>query len=295
MFIFLIGNMQIYLQVETIRSEEMKSKLRDIGRWMHFKTLPESLQEEVKRCQQHVWRETKGVDVENLLNNLPKDLRRDIKLHLCLHMLKKVHIFEIMDDQYLNEMCDRLKPVLHRHGSYIIRKGDTIDGMLFITGGRVLRKITNGAGFFYRVPVDFCGEELALWALDPRSSSNPPVSTKSVEACTDVEGFALMADDVKHVVSLFMQNLTNAKQLCHVFKQTWAAYAIQAAWRRCSENKHKKSPRSITRTIYSSRFAAIVIHAILHNAAAKDANTSQREPTMHPRKPVEPDYVNSFE
>ncbi|KAK3219059.1 hypothetical protein Dsin_013029 [Dipteronia sinensis] len=268
-FHYCLQRADIYVQVETIRSEEMKLKLRDIERWMPFKKLPVRLQEEVKRYQQHVWRETKGVDVENLLNNLPKDLRRDIMRHLCLHMLKKVSIFEIMDEQYLNEMCDRLKPVLHRHGSYIIRKGDKIEGMHFITGGRVRSKI----GFFYCVPVEFCGEELALWALDSRSSSNPPVSIRSVEACTDVEGFALMADDVKCVVSSFMQNLTNAEQLCHVFKQTWAAYAIQAAWHSFSENKHKKSLSSSTSTINSSRFAATVIHAIRHNAAAKYSNT----------------------
>lgn len=62
---------QIYLQSKTMRSEEMRLKLREIEQWMPYQKLSKDLQQQVKKHQGHVWRETRGVDVENFLNTLP--------------------------------------------------------------------------------------------------------------------------------------------------------------------------------------------------------------------------------
>ena len=90
LFALLIGNMQTYLQSLTIRLEEMRVKRRDSEQWMHHRMLPPDLRERVRRYDQYKWLETKGVDEENLVQNLPKDLRRDIKRHLCLALLMRV-------------------------------------------------------------------------------------------------------------------------------------------------------------------------------------------------------------
>ncbi|KAG8070430.1 hypothetical protein GUJ93_ZPchr0006g42261 [Zizania palustris] len=82
-------------------------------------------------------------------------------LRLCL----LVPMFENMDDQLLDAMCDRLKPMLYTEASCIIRKGD--------------------------LARDFCGEELLTWALDPTSASNLPSSTRTVKTLSEVEAFAL--------------------------------------------------------------------------------------------------------
>nr|POF20460.1 cyclic nucleotide-gated ion channel 1 [Quercus suber] len=46
---------------------------------------------------------------------------------------------------------------------------------------------------------DFCGEEHFAWAMNPRSSTCLPISTRTVIAQTDVEAFALRATDLKFV------------------------------------------------------------------------------------------------
>lgn len=68
----------------------MRLKAQEIEQWTPFRKLSGKLQQQVKKYQRYVWREIKGVDVENLLNNLPKDLRRNIMRELCLDLLKKV-------------------------------------------------------------------------------------------------------------------------------------------------------------------------------------------------------------
>lgn len=82
---------QTYLQSLTIRLEEMRVKRRDSEQWMHHRLLPPDLRERVRRYDQYKWLETRGVDEQSLVESLPKDLRRDIKRHLCLALVKRVN------------------------------------------------------------------------------------------------------------------------------------------------------------------------------------------------------------
>ena len=82
--------LQTYLQSLTIRLEEMRVKRRDSEQWMHHRLLPQELRERVRRYDQYKWLETRGVDEESLVRSLPKDLRRDIKRHLCLALVRRV-------------------------------------------------------------------------------------------------------------------------------------------------------------------------------------------------------------
>ncbi|CAL9008844.1 unnamed protein product [Prunus brigantina] len=317
LFSFLIGNMQTYLQSTTTRLEEMRVKRRDAEQWMSHRLLPENLRERIRRYEQYKWQETRGVDEENLICNLPKDLRRDIKRHLCLALLMRVPMFEKMDEQLLDAMCDLLKPVLYTEESYIVREGDPVDEMLFIMRGRLLTMTTNGGrtGFFnseYLKAGDFCGEELLTWALDPHSSSNLPISTRTVQALSEVEAFALKADDLKFVASQFRR--LHSKQLRHTFRlysqqwRTWAACFIQAAWRRHCKKKLETSlleeenrlqdalakagtsSPSLGATIYASRFAANILRTIRRSGTRK-ARVPERLPAMLLQKPAEPDFT----
>ncbi|RYR05389.1 hypothetical protein Ahy_B06g085247 isoform C [Arachis hypogaea] len=318
LFSFLIGNMQTYLQSTTTRLEEMRVKRRDAEQWMSHRLLPDSLRQRIRRYEQYKWQETRGVDEDNLICNLPKDLRRDIKRHLCLALLMRVPMFEKMDEQLLDAMCDRLKPVLYTEESYIVREGDPVDEMLFIMRGRLLTMTTNGGrtGFFnseYLKAGDFCGEELLTWALDPHSSSNLPISTRTVQTLSEVEAFALKADDLKFVASQFRR--LHSKQLRHTFRfysqqwRTWAACFIQAAWRRYAKKKLEESlveeenrlkdalakvggsSPSLGATIYASRFAANALRLLRRNRTRK-TRMPERIPPMLLQKPAEPDFTD---
>eukprot|EP00262_Sarcandra_glabra_P006510 TRINITY_DN1883_c0_g3_i1.p1 TRINITY_DN1883_c0_g3~~TRINITY_DN1883_c0_g3_i1.p1 ORF type:complete len:232 (-),score=32.07 TRINITY_DN1883_c0_g3_i1:207-902(-) len=226
-------------------------------------------------------------------------------------------MFEKMDDQLLDAMCDRLKPALYTEQSHIVREGDPVDEMLFIMRGKLESVTTNGGrtGFFNSDVLkagDFCGEELLTWALDPHSSSNLPTSTRTVWAHSEVEGFALVADDLKFVASQFRR--LHSKQLRHTFRfcsqqwRTWAACFIQAAWRRhckkkMEESLHEEEDRlrfalekgsvsspSLGAAIYASRFAANALRALRRNGTRK-IRLPERLPPMLLQKPAEPDFT----
>ncbi|XP_031262125.1 cyclic nucleotide-gated ion channel 1-like [Pistacia vera] len=232
LFLFLIGNMQTYLQSKTIRSEEMRLKGREI---------------------EYIWQETNGVDVDNLPNNLPKDLRMNIKRELCLELLKKVEEFKKLNETTLDALCDCVKPAFYIERTHIIREGDPIEEMLFIVHGKLWTytskaKTTASASASestehckenknknckikdHLKDGDFCGEEFIAWALDEPSSSNLPMSTRTIQALTKVEAFALVADDLKNVFIKYHLSSSCELNLNHPMIQ--AARVIQDAWRR---------------------------------------------------------------
>ncbi|KAJ0267212.1 Cyclic nucleotide-gated ion channel 1 [Hirschfeldia incana] len=319
LFSFLIGNMQTYLQSTTTRLEEMRVKRRDAEQWMSHRLLPENLRKRIRRYEQYKWQETRGVNEENLLSNLPKDLRRDIKRHLCLALVMRVPMFEQMDEQLLDALCDRLQPVLYTEESYIVREGDPVDEMLFIMRGKLLTMTTNGGrtGFFNSEHLgagDFCGEELLTWALDPHTSTNLPISTRTVQALVEVEAFALKADNLKFVASQFRR--LHSKQLRHTFRfysqqwRTWAACFIQAFWRRCVKKRLEESLReeenrlqdalakeacgsspSFGTTMYASRFAANILRTVRKSGSVHKPRMLERmTPMLLLQKPAEPDF-----
>ena len=58
---------------------------------MRHRQLPHELRERVRRFIQYKWLATRGVNEESILEVLPADLRRDIKRHLCLDLVRRVN------------------------------------------------------------------------------------------------------------------------------------------------------------------------------------------------------------
>ncbi|XP_010235733.1 uncharacterized protein LOC100844899 isoform X5 [Brachypodium distachyon] len=241
LFALLIGNMQSYLQATMIRLEEWRTKRTDMERWMHHRQIPQQLKQCVRRYQQYTWVATRGVDEEALLKDLPMDIRRDIKRHLCLDLVRRVPLFDEMDERTLEAICERLRPALYTRGTRLVRELDPVDSMLFIIRGYLDSYTTQGgrSGFFNSCRIgagEFCGEELLTWALDPRPSEYLPRSTRTVRAVSEVEAFALVAEDLRFVASQFRR--LHSARIRHRFRfyshqwRTWAACFIQAAWRR---------------------------------------------------------------
>ncbi|KAL6508777.1 Protein CNGC15c [Orobanche hederae] len=262
LFALLIGNMQTYLQSTTVRLEEWRIRRTDTEQWMHHRQLPQELRQSVRKYDQYKWLATRGVDEEALLKGLPLDLRRDIKRHLCYDLVRRVPLLDQMDERMLDAICERLKPALCTQSTCLVREGDPVNEMLFIIRGNLDSYTTNGGrtGFFNSCrigPGDFCGEELLTWALDPRPSVTLPSSTRTVKAISEVEAFALRAEDLKFVAAQFRR--LHSKQLRHRFRfysqqwRGWAACFVQAAWRRYKKRRGAAELRAFESLVLESK------------------------------------------
>ncbi|XP_051113274.1 protein CNGC15b [Andrographis paniculata] len=309
LFALLIGNMQTYLQSTTVRLEEWRIRRMDTEQWMHHRQLPQELRQLVRKYDQYKWVATRGVDEEALLEGLPLDLRRDIKRHLCYDLVRRVPLFDQMDERMLDAICERLKPALCTPKTCLVREGDPVDEMLFVIRGNLDSYTTNGGrtGFFNSCRIgsgDFCGEELLTWALDPRPSVVLPSSTRTVRAISEVEAFALSAEDLKFVAGQFRR--LHSKRLRQKFRfyshhwRAWAVCFIQAAWRR------RKRRRSAAELRESESVAADWLadgKELLRPVSGSGSGSGvrkgrgggsnkHREPARSLPKPAEPDFFS---
>ncbi|ESR35395.1 hypothetical protein CICLE_v10006626mg, partial [Citrus x clementina] len=226
LFVLFIGNMEMYLQSVTIKSENVRLKEREIEQWMSSRQLSEKFQMEFKKYQPYKWQEIPRIDVASNLLNLPKDLKRNIKRELCLEQIKQVQELKKFNEATLDSLCECLKLAYYNERSYIGREGNPVDEMLFVVQGKLrvytsvstVRTGSQRTGHrdhknHHLKGGDFCGEELVAWFQADPYSSNFPVSTRTIQALTDVEAFVLMADD--------LQNLFIKQHSVHFLQSYW--------------------------------------------------------------------------
>ncbi|KAI5332552.1 hypothetical protein L3X38_022681 [Prunus dulcis] len=230
LFVYLIGNVQIFIQMETTKSEKLKQKnffdqikqkieLKGpaIEAWMAKNGIPDDMKKEIMENINQKLKEDKDADLENLFNVLPWYTKKSLKRFLCLNILSQVQLLKEMDDQVLKMMCDYLMPVTYPENKIIFRKGDPMDRMLLIIEGTLLRCSTNpdpslthggetkeDSGSMATNEVvekrEVYGEELLTWA-SASGQFNLPTCPENVRCHTNVEGFALSAMDLTSVAS----------------------------------------------------------------------------------------------
>nr|XP_024397361.1 cyclic nucleotide-gated ion channel 2-like [Physcomitrium patens]PNR39348.1 hypothetical protein PHYPA_019626 [Physcomitrium patens] len=240
LFTLLIGNIQVFLHSTTARKVKSQLRARDIEWWMRRRQLPNEIRRRVRQYERHMWAATRGIDEVATIRDLPESLRRDIKRHLCYELVRKVPLFEQVDDQILNIICERLKPKLFTKNETVLNEGEPVRQMLFIVRGNIgssYRLRHNRTSKCVLGPSHFCGDELISWCLSKPLRDNLPLSTTTLTTLTVTEAFALDALDLKYLTQHFQhkfanENLKRAVRSHSCSWQTWAAVTIQLGWRR---------------------------------------------------------------
>ncbi|XP_024537641.1 cyclic nucleotide-gated ion channel 2 isoform X1 [Selaginella moellendorffii] len=119
LFTLLIGNIQVFLHSMTAKKEEMRLKIRDLEVWMKRRQLPSRLRHRVRQYERQKWAALRGVDEHAMVRELPEGVRRDVKRHLCLDLVRQVPLFYQMDEIVLDTICDRVKPLMFIKGETV--------------------------------------------------------------------------------------------------------------------------------------------------------------------------------
>ncbi|XP_027190604.1 cyclic nucleotide-gated ion channel 4 isoform X2 [Cicer arietinum] len=164
----LIGNIKVFLHATTSKKQVMRLKMTNIEWWMRKRQLPQGLRQRVRNYERQRWAAMRGVDECQLIKNLPEGLRRDIKYHLCLGLVRQVPLFQHMDELVLENICDRVKSLVFTKGETLTREGDPVQRMLFVVRGhlqssQVLRDGVKSCCMLG--PGNFSGDELLSWCL----------------------------------------------------------------------------------------------------------------------------------
>ncbi|XP_061358805.1 cyclic nucleotide-gated ion channel 4-like [Gastrolobium bilobum] len=247
----LIGNIKVFLHATTSKKQAMQLKMRNIEWWMSKRRLPQGFRQRVRNYERQHWAAMRGVDEFQLTKNLPEGLRRDIKYHLCLDLVRQVPLFQHMDDLVLENICDRVKSLVFTKGETITREGDPVQRMLFVVRGhlqssQVLREGVKSCCMLG--PGNFSGDELLSWCLRRPFIERLPASSSTLVTLETTEAFGLEAEDVKYVTQHFRYTFVKekVKRSARYYSpgwRTWAAVAIQLAWR---SYKHRLTLTSLS-------------------------------------------------
>ncbi|KAL8507549.1 hypothetical protein ACS0TY_018190 [Phlomoides rotata] len=247
----LIGNIKVFLHATTSKKQAMQLKMRNIEWWMRKRRLPVTFRQRVRNYERQRWAAMRGVDECEMTRNLPEGLRRDIKYHLCLDLVRQVPLFQHMDNLVLENICDRVKSLIFTKGETITREGDPVQRMLFIVRGhlqssQVLRDGVKSCCMLG--PGNFSGDELLSWCLRRPFVERLPPSSSTLVTLETTEAFGLEAQDLKYVTQHFRYTFVNekVKRSARYYSpgwRTWAAVAIQLAWTRY---KHRLTLTSLS-------------------------------------------------
>ncbi|KAL6138625.1 hypothetical protein ACLB2K_063906 [Fragaria x ananassa] len=152
------------------------------------------------------------------------DVPKDMKTVIMETVRYSVSLLEEIGDQVLKAISEHLNWVFYAVDSYIIREGEPLRKMFFIRQGTALTYTTrtdqmsggstSGSSIIDKLKKgDLYGEELLEWAFNFGSSSNLPVSTRTVVSHEIVEAFVIRAKDLKKIVSMFWWQFSRKLQL----------------------------------------------------------------------------------
>ncbi|PON50121.1 Voltage dependent potassium channel [Parasponia andersonii] len=219
----------IHLKLETIISKAKRQQWNNTDHtaqlWMLRNSIPRHVMPMIKKYVEHRFQNHDDhVDLVNLLSVLPVPLLQNV------------------DDEVLKEIIKHLKPVTYAENSYIVRKGEPIGFMLFVTNGVVLifGDDHSPAKCIAKAKGDYYGDELVEWQLKSGSYSELPISTANVQSHTKVEGLALRAVDLKHVLSKYWWKIPISTRYELVLLKRFAVNSIGEAWQRCLLRRQRK-------------------------------------------------------
>ncbi|XP_024960206.1 cyclic nucleotide-gated ion channel 2-like [Cynara cardunculus var. scolymus] len=240
LFTLLIGNIQVFLHAVMAKKRKMQLRCRDMEWWMKRRQLPSLLRQRVRTYERQNWALMGGEDEMEMIKDLPEGLRRDIKRFLCLELIRMVPLFHNLDDLILDNICDRVKPLVFSKDEKIIREGDPIQRMVFIVQGRVKSTQNLSKGVIATSILDpggYLGDELLSWCLRRPFINRLPASSATFTCVESTEAFGLDANHLRYVTDHFRYKFANErlKRTVRYYSsnwRTWAAVNIQLGWRR---------------------------------------------------------------
>ncbi|KAG2700656.1 hypothetical protein I3760_06G008800 [Carya illinoinensis] len=265
LFLYFIGNLQVYMQWDTsneldeIKSKWLKNKvhekLRTIKDWMSTIGLPDELKQKVEdyvtaKVLEDQKIQNNDFDTKNPFPHLSEEIKRLIKINLCLPLLRTVPIFEKESEELLSKITgsEHLKHVHYNQNNLIAREGKSLNKIIFVVKGTVCCNHDNKTECPEKC--DLIGESLVEWALESPKQSDRPLSTRNFKCLTEVEAFCLTARDLKDIISQNwwkFSELRNNAQFDSEQLKHFAASSIQREWRRLNHSIQPKQERTSKR------------------------------------------------
>ena len=171
MYGYIIGNLASMLASSDLARTQFRTKMEQVQTFMHYRDVPDELQESVKQYYDYLWNNRRGFDESAVLKDLPSSLKLQVALHLNRDIIEKVPMFKGAPDELIRQIVLNLKPALFTPGDYVFRKGELGDQMYFISRGKVDIVSEDGQTIFATLSDGAFFGEIALLFSSERTAS----------------------------------------------------------------------------------------------------------------------------
>jgi len=137
MYSYMIANVASLVANLDIARSNYQRKLEEVNAYLRAQRIPSELQERVRDYYSYLWTKQRGVNVANVLDDIPRGLTQEILMFLNREVLNRVEIFRGAEELFIRESVQLLRPHVFLPDEYIIRQGEYADCMYFLTGGEV--------------------------------------------------------------------------------------------------------------------------------------------------------------
>ena len=143
-YAFIIGSVASLLSSIQAAKNTHWERIDSVTEFLRQRHVPADINSKVRNYYEYVWDHSRGVDKNDLLNDLPGPLRLEILLHLAKKILDTVPLFKYCSPVLRNELLISLESRTYSPDSYIVREGESGKAIYFITEGSV--EITSEEG-----------------------------------------------------------------------------------------------------------------------------------------------------
>lgn len=143
-YAFIIGSIASLLSSIQAAKNTHWERIDSVTEYLRQRHVPADINSKVRNYYEYVWDHSRGVDKNELLNDLPGPLKLEILLHLAKKILDTVPLFKYCSPMLRNELLINLESRTYTPDSYIVREGESGKAIYFITEGSV--EITSEEG-----------------------------------------------------------------------------------------------------------------------------------------------------
>lgn len=136
-FATIFGNVGAMINNMDAARMDFQNKVDNVKRYMELRGIGIELQGRVIKWFDYTWNNKQSVDDKESLMFLPEKLRAEISIHVHMHTLRRVAIFQDCEPGLLVELVLKLKLQVYSPGDFICRKGDIGKEMYIIKRGKL--------------------------------------------------------------------------------------------------------------------------------------------------------------
>jgi len=171
---YLIGSFSSLLSYRDPAQKKYQTNLENLSTISKYRKLPVELQHRIQKYFHYAWQEKLGFDENEFVNQLPHGLKIEVFSFLRKDALMKVDIFADLSSDLIEELSQKLQPIVVTPDEFLFREGEIGDKMYFLIKGeiQILQNETEIARIFEG---DFLGE-ISLFKNQTRNATAKAVT-----------------------------------------------------------------------------------------------------------------------